>query len=215
MPGMILTGLDQLWVADITYLHLAEELGYLAIVLDAFSRKVVGWGPGDASTRGFGNRGARHGNAGSATTATCRSTYSAVAICWPPSCGARARMRRRVQWRRWRASVAHIRRRWPHVRILVRADSGFARDDLMAWCEANGVHFLFGLAKNDRLIAEIEGELVQAEAKSRRTGKPARYFRDFRWTTRRSWSRERRVVAITKNTSSYRFQHIKFRRSNP
>jgi hypothetical protein len=91
--------------------------------------------------------------------------------------------------------VAHIRRHWPHVRILVRADSGFARDDLMRWCEANGVHFLFGLAQNDRLIAEIASELERAEAKSRRTGKPARYFKNFMWTTRRSWSRERRVVA--------------------
>ena len=91
--------------------------------------------------------------------------------------------------------VAQIRRRWPKVRILVRADSGFARDALMAWCEANGVHFLFGLAKNDRLIGMIAGELAQAEAKSRRTGKPARTFKEFRWTTRDSWSRERRVVA--------------------
>jgi len=91
--------------------------------------------------------------------------------------------------------VAQIRRRWPKVRILVRADSGFARDALMAWCEANGVHFLFGLAKNDRLIAMIAGELAQAEAKSRRTGKPARTFKEFMWTTRDSWSRERRVVA--------------------
>jgi Transposase DDE domain group 1 len=104
--------------------------------------------------------------------------------------------------------VAHIRRRWPHVRILVRADSGFARDELMAWCEANGVHFLFGLAQNDRLNAEIKSELAQAEAKSRRTGKPARYFKDFRWTTRRSWSRERRVVAkaeFTKDEANPRF----------
>src|SRR6202049_4201677 len=51
--------------------------------------------------------------------------------------------------------VAHIRERWPHVRILVRADSGFAREELMAWCEANGVHFLFGLAQNERLGAMI------------------------------------------------------------
>jgi Transposase DDE domain group 1 len=104
--------------------------------------------------------------------------------------------------------VAHIRQRWPRVRILVRADSGFARDDLMAWCEANGAHFLFGLAQNTRLIAEIKGELAQAEAKSRRTGKPARYFRDFTWETRRSWSRERRVVAkaeFTKGEANPRF----------
>src|SRR5215216_3795911 len=76
----------------------------------------------------------------------------------------------------------------------LRADSGFARDELMAWCEANGVDFVFGLQQNERLIAEIECELYRAEAKSRRTGKPARYFREFKYRTRRSWSRERRVV---------------------
>jgi hypothetical protein len=65
----------------------------------------------------------------------------------------------------------------------------------MAWCEANGVHFLFGLQQNTRLVAEITSELAQAQAKSRRTGKPARYFKEFKWTTRRSWSRERRVIA--------------------
>jgi hypothetical protein len=91
--------------------------------------------------------------------------------------------------------VAHIRQRWPNVRILVRADSGFEREGLMAWSEANGVDFVLGLQKNDRLIAEIKDELAQAEAKSRRTGKPARYFKEFKWTTRRSWSRERRVIA--------------------
>ena len=104
--------------------------------------------------------------------------------------------------------VAHIRRRWPLVRILVRADSGFAREELMAWCEANGVHFLFGLAKNDRLIAEIKTELDQAAVQSRRTGKPARRFKDFRWTTRSSWSRRRRVVAKaewTKDEANPRF----------
>ncbi len=104
--------------------------------------------------------------------------------------------------------VAQIRRRWPHVRILVRADSGFAREELMAWCEASGVDFLLGLQKNDRLIAEIASEIVQAEAKSRRTGKPARYFKDFRWTTRRSWSRERRVVGkaeFTEDEANPRF----------
>ena len=97
--------------------------------------------------------------------------------------------------------VAQVRRRWPHVRILVRADSGFAREELMVWCEAHGVHFLFGLAKNDRLIAETASELARAEAKSRRTGKPARYFKDFRWRTRRSWGRERRVVAKAEFTA--------------
>jgi hypothetical protein len=97
--------------------------------------------------------------------------------------------------------VAQIRRRWPHARILLRADSGFAREELMAWCEANGVDFLFGLQKNDRLVAEIADELAQAEAKSRRTGKPARYFKEFKWKTRRSWSRERRVVGKAEFTT--------------
>src|ERR1700675_3075889 len=104
--------------------------------------------------------------------------------------------------------VAQIRRRWPCVRILLRADSGFAREELMAWCEAHGVHFLFGLAKTDRLIAEIKAELERAAAQSRRTGKPARRFKDFRWTTRTSWSRRRRVVAKaewTKDEANPRF----------
>jgi Transposase DDE domain group 1 len=97
--------------------------------------------------------------------------------------------------------VAQVRRRWPQVRILVRADSGFAREDLMAWCEANSVHFLLGLAQNKRLVANIAAELVRAEVRSRRTGKPARSFKEFRWTTRRSWSRERRVIAKAEFTS--------------
>ena len=104
--------------------------------------------------------------------------------------------------------VAQIRRRWPLVRILLRADSGFAREELMAWCEANGVHFLFGLAKTDRLIAEIKAELEGAAAQSRRTGKPARRFKDFRWMTRSSWSRQRQVVAKaewTKDEANPRF----------
>jgi len=97
--------------------------------------------------------------------------------------------------------VAHIRKRWPRVRILVRADSGFAREELMAWCEANAVHFLLGLAKNPRLITKISSEMARAEAKSRRTGKPARCFKDFRWTTLDSWSRERRVVGKAEFTA--------------
>src|SRR5829696_6515409 len=78
---------------------------------------------------------------------------------------------------------------------LLRADSGFARDDLMAWCEHNAVDFLFGLARNNRLVGEIEAELAAAEADSQRTGKPARRFKDFLWSTRDSWSRRRRLVA--------------------
>jgi len=91
--------------------------------------------------------------------------------------------------------VGQIRRRWPRVRILLRADSGFCRDDLMAWCEANRVDYLFGLARNARLVALISYELAAAQEESERTGKPARRFRDFTWSTLKSWSRARRVVA--------------------
>jgi hypothetical protein len=91
--------------------------------------------------------------------------------------------------------VAQLRGRWPRVRILLRADSGFARDGLMSWCENNGVDFLFGLARNARLVGEIASGLAAAKEESGRTGQPARRFRDFLWTTRDSWSRQRRVVA--------------------
>ena len=91
--------------------------------------------------------------------------------------------------------VARIRARWPGVRILLRADSGFAREALMAWCEKNGVDFVFGLARNPRLIDEITVELLQAEEEASITGKPARRFKDFRYATLDSWSRRRRVVA--------------------
>jgi hypothetical protein len=91
--------------------------------------------------------------------------------------------------------VGQIRRRWPRTRILLRADSGFCREALMAWCERNRVDYLFGLARNARLVAEIHNELAWAEDDAIKSGKPARRFKDFRWTTRDSWSRRRRVVA--------------------
>jgi hypothetical protein len=91
--------------------------------------------------------------------------------------------------------VAQIRARWPDVRIVLRADSGFAREALMSWCEANGIDFLFGLAKNARLVAEITAELGEAEEDSKATRQSARRFKEFAWSTRDSWSRQRRVVA--------------------
>jgi len=91
--------------------------------------------------------------------------------------------------------VGQIRGRWPHVRIVLRADSGFAREHLMAWCEAHGVEYLFGLARNRRLVGEIESELAEAGEESGLTGKPARRFKAFLWSTRNSWSRRRRVIA--------------------
>ena len=90
--------------------------------------------------------------------------------------------------------VARIRRRWPKTRILLRGDSGFAREALMAWCEANRVDFLFGLARNERLEQAIKPELMLASLDSIRSGRPARRFKDFTWSTLDSWSRNRRVV---------------------
>jgi hypothetical protein len=104
--------------------------------------------------------------------------------------------------------VAQIRRHWPRTRILLRADSGFCREELMAWCEANAVDFLFGLARNARLAAAIEAELTEAAEESLRTGRPARRFKEFLWATLDSWSRRRRVVAkaeVTRGDTNPRF----------
>jgi peptide subunit release factor 1 (eRF1) len=75
--------------------------------------------------------------------------------------------------------TTQIRARWPKVRILLRADSGFARDNLMVWCEENRVDYLLGLARNERLTGTIKPELANAARKSRRTGRAARDFKDF------------------------------------
>jgi Transposase DDE domain group 1 len=91
--------------------------------------------------------------------------------------------------------VWQLRARWPHVRILLRADSGFAREALMAWCEENRVDYVFGLARNTRLVAMIEADLASAKAVAESTGRSARRFKDFQWSTHDSWSRRRRVVA--------------------
>jgi hypothetical protein len=90
--------------------------------------------------------------------------------------------------------IGQIRACWPKVRIILRADSGFARDALMTWCEDNGVEYLFGLAQNSRLNAEIAAELAAAAEESVKTGKPARWFKDFSYRTQDSWNRERRVI---------------------
>ena len=90
--------------------------------------------------------------------------------------------------------VGQIRQRWPKVDIVIRADSGFCREAIMAWCEANEVDFVLGLAKNKRLIQEIAGELAQAKCQYDATQQPARLFKDFRYRTQTSWSRPRRVI---------------------
>jgi hypothetical protein len=92
--------------------------------------------------------------------------------------------------------VAQIRTQWPDTKIILRGDSGFAREALMAWCEANRVHYIFGLAGNSRLVDDIAVPLAAARARYRQTGRPERQFWDFTWRPRKkAWSRERRVIA--------------------
>ena len=91
--------------------------------------------------------------------------------------------------------VRQIRRRWPRVRIVLRADSGFCREELMAWCEKHGVDYVFGLARNPRLRHKIARPMREARQEHRRTGKATRVFAEFDYRTRSSWSQSRRVVA--------------------
>ncbi len=93
-----------------------------------------------------------------------------------------------------RRIVGRIRESWPQVRILIRGDSGFCREEIMRWCEENGVDFLLGLAKNGRLKAEIIDEMQWAKTAFEQSGEAARAFKDFAYQTLESWSRPRRVV---------------------
>jgi hypothetical protein len=96
--------------------------------------------------------------------------------------------------------VAQIRGKWPRVRIILRADSGFSKDPLMTWCEANRVDYVFGLARNSRLEAALAVPLAAAKRLCLASGKPARVFRDFRYRTNDSWSRARRVIGKAEHT---------------
>ncbi len=108
-------------------------------------------------------------------------------------CGLRTSTRRRARRRNWR--VERIRDRWPETGIVVRGDGGFCRDELMTWCEDNGVDYLFGLSRNPRLAERIARQLRKSRRRCLSTGESSRRFCDFRYRTRRSWSRTRRVVA--------------------
>ena len=90
--------------------------------------------------------------------------------------------------------VSRIRQRWPEVQIWIRADSGFAREAIMHWCEQNRVQYVLGLARNARLEKAIEEEMAQAKWRHEQSGKPERIFKDFSYQTHDTWSRSRRVV---------------------
>ena len=96
--------------------------------------------------------------------------------------------------------VAQIRERWSDVKIILRADSGFCREELMSWCEKNSVDYVFGLARNVRLVRSIGAELQEAKAESCATQRPARRFKELVYRTRKSWGRPRRVVAKAEQT---------------
>jgi hypothetical protein len=91
--------------------------------------------------------------------------------------------------------VARLRQRWPKVKIVLRADSGFCREELMAWCEANRVDYAFGLARNQRLARIVGAQMQQARILHQSSGKAARVFTEFAYRTHKSWSQARRVVA--------------------
>jgi hypothetical protein len=95
--------------------------------------------------------------------------------------------------------VVQIRASWPEVKIILRGDSGFCRNELMSWCEAHQVDFVFGMARNQRLRRIIGAEMHAATEQWKQTGKPARVFSEFRYQTKKTkrggWDRERRVAA--------------------
>ena len=91
--------------------------------------------------------------------------------------------------------IARIRQSWPAVKILLRGDGGFCREKLMAWCEREGLDYVFGLAQNDRLKKQIAPQMAQAEQQYHETKAPARVFTEFFYATKETWSRERRVIA--------------------
>jgi Transposase DDE domain group 1 len=90
--------------------------------------------------------------------------------------------------------TGQLRRHWPEVKIILRADSGFCREELMSWCEQNGVDYVLGLARNRRLEAMLAEALAEAKQRHEETGQAARVFRELRYQTRETWTRERRVV---------------------
>jgi len=91
--------------------------------------------------------------------------------------------------------VERIRERWPEVAIIVRGDSGFAREELMRWCEGNDVFYLLGLARNARLLKKVGKELVEAHELYEETKEAARVFTHFTYRTLKTWSCSRRVIA--------------------
>jgi len=98
--------------------------------------------------------------------------------------------------------VAQIRQHWPHTEIVIRGDSGFCREAIMAWCEQQpGVHYLLGLAKNARLKRALDHAMQEARAQYKATGEASRVFDEYAYRTLKSWSRSRRVIGKAEHLS--------------
>jgi hypothetical protein len=106
--------------------------------------------------------------------------------------------------------IQQIREHWPQVRIIVRGDSGFCRENLMNWCEQNQVDYLLGLAKNKRLLRMIGGQMHEAKQACEQSGQAARVFTDLDYRTRKSWSRSRRTVAKAEHLPGSRGENPRF-----
>jgi hypothetical protein len=130
------------------------------------------------------------------TTAICRCMCLPASICCARACGPAISIRRAGSRKEIERIVKQIRAAWPEVQIVLRGDSGFCREELMAWCENNQVDYVFGLARNVRLEAIVAEALQEARRQWEQTQQPARVFTEFQHeTVSGTWSRKRRVVA--------------------
>ena len=96
--------------------------------------------------------------------------------------------------------VGMIRSRWKNVQIVIRGDSGFCRDEILKWCEQQGLFYVIGLKRNTRLVQRIKKQLHRAYVEPAQTGKAARRFSSFWYRTRKTWSRTRRIIAKAEYT---------------
>jgi len=109
-----------------------------------------------------------------------------------------------------RRIVEQIRESWPSVRIIIRGDSGFCRENLLRWCEENRVDYIVGLAKNKRLLRAIGRQMHEAKIACEQTGEPARRFTDLTYRTVKSWSRSRRVIGKAEHLPGLRGENPRF-----
>jgi hypothetical protein len=120
--------------------------------------------------------------------------FSVATFYCPPNCKRQTNNLRQVRYRRSNESSRKVRRHWPEVRILVRGDSGFCREEMMGWCESHNVSYLFGLARNKRLEAMLLPVMSEAKKRFDATGTASRVFSEINYETLDSWSLQRRVV---------------------